>query len=436
MGYNGSEQFAPGNRYGFFPAVSLGWVASNENFLKDNRTITNLKLKASYSKIGNDQMESSRFLYQGNITMGDDGPLGSLGLGQVVNQGLMGNPDISWEVAKKQNYGIDVQLVKDFNVAFDYFVENRSNILIQRGTVPEFQGVPQGNLPRVNMGLVDNHGYEIEITYNKTLAKDLSLMVLANYGFNRNKVKFLDEQMRDSTYMMRYGATGYAINQTTGYAIDYSNGNGYFNSREELDLYLSKTKYGSGSPRVGDFKYIDQNGDGVVDSKDVVPIGYSDIPEIAYGLTINLQYKAFALTTFFQGVARYTSTYGNQGTWENTKLGTYFGYTRTAWTAERYAAGEKITYPALSTLTNSNHRANSFFNMNRSFLRLKNVELSYTLPEGALKVVGIQNMRVFVSGDNIITWDKLRMDHLDPEVNDPIGYPVTKMMSMGVNITF
>ncbi len=435
MGYNGSEQFAPGNRYGFFPAISLGWIAGNEKFLKDNKIITNLKLRVSYGKVGNDQMGSSRFLYQSNISMGS-GPLSSLGLGQGVNQGLIGNPAIAWEVAKKQNYGIDIQLVKELNVSFDYFVENRSNILISRGTVPTFQGVALGNLPKVNMGLVDNHGYEVEITYNKTISKDLTLMVLANYGFNKNNQKFLDQQIRDSTYMMRYTGQGYPIGQQTGYAIDYSNGNGYFNSQEELDLYLSKTRYGSGSPRVGDFKYLDQNGDGIVDSKDVVPIGYSSIPEIAYGLTINLQYKAFALTTFFQGVSHYSGNYSNQGTYENTKLGTYFGYTRTAWTAERYAAGEKITYPALSTLSNSNHRANSFFIMDRSFLRLKNMELSYTLPEKSLKMFGVQKMRVYISGDNIFTWDKLLMDHLDPETTGSLVYPETKMTSLGVNITF
>ncbi|WP_457270892.1 SusC/RagA family TonB-linked outer membrane protein [Pedobacter sp. UYEF25] len=435
MGYNGSEQFAPGKRYGFFPAVSAGWVASNEKFLKGNSIVTKLKLRASYGKVGNDQMGGSRFLYQSNISLGG-GPLGSLGLGRGINQGLIGNPNISWEVAKKQNYGIDLQLLRDFNVTFDYFIENRSNILISRGTVPIFQGVPLGNLPRVNMGLVDNGGFEFEITYNKTLAKDFTLMVLANYGFNRNNQKFLDQQIRDSTYMMRYPSQGSAIGQSTGYAIDYSNGNGYFNSQEELDLYLSKIKYGSGSPRPGDFKYIDQNGDGVVDSKDIVPIGYTSIPEIAYGLTINLQYKAFSLTTFFQGVANYSSNYADQGVYESIKLGTYFGYTRTAWTPERYAANQKITYPALSTLSNSNHRANSFFIMDRSFVRLKNLELAYTLPIQALKTVGIQNLRVFVSGDNLITWDKLKMDHQDPEKNDPIGYPVTKMANFGLNITF
>lgn len=434
MGYNGSEQFAPTKRYGFFPAVSVGWVAGNEYFLKDNPIITNLKFRASYGKVGNDQMGSSRFLYQSDITMGG-GPLGSLGLGQGINQGLMGNPNVSWEVAKKQNYGVDIQLVKDFNLVFDYFIENRSNILISRGTVPTFQGILLNNIPKVNMGLVDNHGYEIEISYKKNLAKNLSLMVKGNYGYNHNTVKFLDEQIRDSSYASRYTATGYPIGQSFGYKIDYSNGNGYFNSQKELSDYLAKTTYASGLPRIGDFKYQDINGDGIINNKDIVPIGYSSIPEISYGFTLNLQYKSFDFTAFFQGVGNYSSNYADQGTYENIKLGTYFGYTRTAWTAERYAAGEKITYPALSTLTNSNHRANDFFIMDRSYIRLRNIELAYTLPKGVLKLLGIQSLRVYASAQNLFTWDHLQMSHLDPEVTGSLTYPVTKMINFGMNIT-
>lgn len=436
VGYNGSEQFAPTKRYGLFPAISGGWVVSNENFLKANPVITNLKFRASYGKVGSDQLGDARFLYQDNITMGDN-VLSSLGLSRSVSQGLLGNPDISWEVAKKQNYGMDLQLFKDFDLGFDYFIEHRSNILIDRGTVPTFQGVPLGNLPKVNMGLVDNKGYEVEITYNKSLTKDLSFRVNANYGFNRNKVKFIDEQIRDSTYAMRYGATGYAINQRTGYQIDYSNGNGFFNSQEELTNYLAKTKYGFGAPRVGDFKYIDQNGDGVVDNKDIVPIGYSNIPEIIYGVTTSIHYKAFDFSIFFQGVGHYSYEYqSSQGVYENIKQGTYFKYHKTAWTQERYAAGEKITYPALSTVNTTNHVNNDFFIMNRAFVRLKNIELSYTLPANTLKSVGISKCRVFASADNVYTWDKMKLTHLDPENIDGIGYPVTKMMNFGVNITF
>lgn len=435
MGYNGSEQFAPSKRYGFFPAVSAGWVISNEDFMRDNGLITNLKLRASYGKVGNDKMGSARFLYQDNITMGG-GPLGSLGLGKGVNQGLLGNPNLSWEVAEKQNYGVDVQVLNALNLTVDYFVENRSQILISRGTVPEFQGIPLGNIPKVNMGVVDNSGYEVELTYNKTLFKDLSMTIRGNYSYNHNKRKFMDEAMRDETYAYRYRSTGYSIGQAWGYKIDYSNGNGYFNSQQELDEYLATTTYGFGDPRVGDFKYVDLNKDGIVNDKDQAPIGFSSIPRVAYGFTLNLNYKSFDFTAFFQGVSKYSSNYSAQGVYEYIIRGTYFDYHKNAWTAERYANGDKITYPALSTHSNTNHVANDFFIMDRSFTRLKNIELGYTFSEGALSKLGVRNLRIYASGQNLFTWDHLRMGHLDPEGNDPIGYPVTKMMNFGVDLTF
>jgi TonB-linked SusC/RagA family outer membrane protein len=435
LGYNGSEQFAPRKRFGFFPALSAGWVISNESFLKNNPVLTNLKLRASYGKVGNDQMGAARFLYQSNITLGD-GPLSSLGLGRGINQGLLGNPNITWEVAKKQNLGVDIGLFNDLSLALDYFVENRSSILISRGTVPEFQGVPLANIPKANLGEVDNSGYEMELTYNKSISQDLSLQVRGNYGYNHNTIKFLDEQILDESYVHRYRSTGYAIGQAWGYQIDYSNGNGLFNSKEELDVYQSKTKYGFGQPRVGDFIYQDLNGDGVVDNKDQTPIGYSSIPRVTYGMGLNMTYKAFDVSVFFQGVSKYSGNYSQQGVYEYIIQGTYFDYHKHAWTPERYAAGEEITYPALSTHSTTNHTANNFFVMDRSFLRLKNIELAYTLPPDLFKVLGLRTMRFYVGGQNLFTWDKLRMGHLDPENNDALGYPVTRMMNFGFNATF
>ena len=435
MGYNGSEQFAPGKRFGFFPAASVGWLITNEEFLKDNGILNSLKIRASYGKVGSDKIGSSRFLYQDNITI-DTGTLSSLGNGKAVSQGLLGNTNISWEVAKKQNYGFDFQLLKDFSGSFDYFIENRSDILITRGTVPILQGVSLSYVPKVNMGKVDNHGYEIELNYNKFISKDLFVSAKGNFSYNKNTVKFYDEAIYDESYAYRYRTTGYSLGQAWGYRIDYSNGNGYFNSQEELDEYQKTTTYGFGSPRVGDFKYIDLNKDGVINDKDQAPIGYSNIPRINYGFTLSTNYKAFDVTIFFQGVGKYSSNYRAQGVYENIKLGTYFEYQRTAWTAERYANGEKITYPALSTQSTTNHTANSFFIMNRSFMRLKNIELGYTLPEKILKIWGISKLRVYGSAQNLFTWDKLRMRHLDPENDNSMGYPVTKMLNVGLNVTF
>lgn len=435
LGYNGSEQFAPGHRFGFFPAVSAGWVISNEGFMQNHPVVTNLKLRGSYGEVGNDQMGTARFLYQSDITMGG-GPLGSLGLGQGINQGLIGNPNITWEVARKQNYGLDLGLFDELSLAFDYYVENRSDILISRGTVPEFQGVPLGNIPKVNMGEVDNSGYEVELIYNKYLSQDFSINIRGNYGYNENTVKFLDEQIRDETYVHRYRSTGYPIGQAWGYRIDYSNGNGIFNSQDELDAFKENTRYGFGDPRVGDFKYLDLNGDGIVNDKDQTPIGYSSIPRITYGLAVNLQYKGFDLAVFFQGVGKYSGNYSQQGVYEYIIQGTYFDYHKQAWTPERYAEGAEITYPALSTHSTTNHVANDFFVMNRSFMRLKNLEIGYNVPSNVLSRIKLNAMRVYVGGQNLVTWDKLRMGHLDPEQNDPIGYPITKMVNFGFSASF
>lgn len=441
VGYNGSEQFAPNKRFGFFPAVSVGWVVSNEKFMENLlSTVNNLKFRASYGKVGNDQFRNpngtiARFLYQDNITMGG-GPLPSLGLGQGVNQGLLGNTSISWEIAEKKNIGVDLGLFDALTVSFDYFTEHRTSILISRGSVPEFQGVPLGNIPKANMGIINNRGYEIEARYNKALSKNFSINLGGNLGYNRNKVEFLDEAQRDETYAHRYRSTGYSLDQAWGLKVDYSNGNGYFNSQQELDDYLSKTSYTFGAPRVGDLKYVDLNGDGLIDDKDEAPIGYTGIPRIAYGFTAGFNFKGFEFSVFMQGVAKYSSNYAAQGVYENIIRGTYFGYHKTAWTPERYAAGEEITYPALSTRTTTNHRGNDFFIMNRSFIRLRNVELAYNLPKSLLQAWGLQGVRVYVSGQNLALWENLRMNHLDPENNDPIGYPVTKQANFGVSITF
>lgn len=435
MGYNGSEQFAPSRRFGFFPAVSVGYVITNERFLKGNNYLTNLKLRASYGKVGNDKMGSTRFLYQSNITTTTSGgPLGSLG--GVVNQGLLGNPDITWETSVKQNYGIDLELFKSLTVNFDYYFENRSDILISRGMVPIIQGVPLGNIPKVNMGKVDNQGYELVVAYRKDLAKDLYLNVSINYARNNNVVKYFDEAISGPEYAYRYRTTGFRLGQNFGYKIDYSNGNGYFNSQKELDEYLAHTTYGFGKPRVGDFKYIDLNGDGVVDNKDMAPIKYSGIPGTVYGGNLNIGYKGWELTIFLQGVGRFSGQYGDQGVYETTTLGTYFDYHKNAWTAERYAKGEKITYPALSTVANTNQVPNDFFIQDRSYVRLRTLELAYNLPQRWLKPIRMKATRLYIGAQNPFTWSKLHTTHLDPENGGPLGYTITKTYNLGLNTTF
>ncbi len=434
MGYNGSEQFAKGHRFGYFPAVSVGWVVTNEEFLKNSEVLTNLKIRSSYGKVGNDKLGDDRFLYLDNTQMGD-GFLGSLGNRQQVNEALIGNPNLTWETSFKKNLGTDFSLFKNLSGTFDYFIEHRSNILLVRSSVPAFQGVDPGNVPRANMGIVYNHGYEIELNYNLPVNKDLSFTFRGNYAFSKNKVMACDEVRLDSTYTYRYKRTGFSLDQPFGYLIDWKDHGGYWVSQTEITS--SQLAFGATSPRVGDFKYKDVNGDGVIDEKDQVPIGYSSkVPEVTYGFSLGTNYKDFDLTIFFQGVAKYSRTYAAQNVYEDICRGTYYDYHMNSWTLDRYLAGSKITYPALCSKASSSLTANDFFVMNCAFTRLKNVEFGYTLPKSGLKTLGINRLRIFVGGQNLYLWGHLRTKHLDPENNDPIGYPSTKMVNFGLNVTF
>lgn len=434
LGYNGSEQFAPGKRFGFFPAGSIGWIASNEGFLKDNTVLTWLKFRASYGLVGNDSIGSKRFLFQDNNTVGGGTNTGGLG-GHTISEGLLGNKDITWELAKKFNVGVEVGLFKDFRVTFDYFTENRDQILISRQTIPAFQGIIADNIPKVNMGVVENRGFEFEASYSHTFSKDLSFNLKANFGFNDNKVIESDEPQRTEDYAYRYTVEGFRLGQLWGYAIDWNSpGKGFFTSQEEIDNYYS---YGFANPRVGDFVYKDTNKDGTIDTKDIVPIGYSGtIPGINYGVNFGLNFKNLDFNILFSGLGRYSKYYSGQGAIEYTKAGTFFDWTRTAWTLERWQNGEKITYPALSTAQSASHQANDFFIQNRSFLRLKNVEIGYTLPFKFLTKAGVKSLRIYASGQNLFVWDGLRITHIDPEQNSTYGYPITKQVSVGVNVNF
>ena len=429
LGYNGSEQFAPDNRFGFFPAVSAGWVVSNEAFLRDNPVVTSLKLRASYGEVGNDKLVTEeRFLYISKIAQGGGAYTPSLGQNTAITQALVGNDKMRWEVAKKQNYGLDLQLLSDISLTADLFFENRSDILIARGTVPNLQGVPSGYLPKVNMGTMENWGYEIELVYQKIFSKDFSLTARGNYAFNRNKVTFYDEVLLDQDYAYRYRTTGYSLGQPFGYVIDYSNGSGYITTQEELE-YATRTYNIGGTPRMGDFLYKNLNTDDVIDPKDQAPLGYTGVPEIAYGFSAAISWKNFDCSFLFSGIAHVSMAYPG------------FRYNEDvvqhAWTQERWNNGETIEYPALATgNTSPSYVTNSFFLLNRSFLRLKTAEIGYTLPTLWTKKVGISRARIYLNGNNLLTFTPMTAKYFDPEQDSPAKFPLAKMVNVGLGVTF
>jgi TonB-linked SusC/RagA family outer membrane protein len=432
-GYNGSEQFAPNNRFGSFPAFSFGWVVSNEKFLLDNNVLTNLKLRASRGLTGNDKLGSQRFLYQSFINMGA-GVFPTLGRGQSVIQGRMGNESLQWEMAKKTNLGVDVEILQSLGLTVDLFKEDRNKILIGRNTIPQLQGVPLGNIPRVNIGEVDNKGFEAELTYRKVVNKDFNFLIKGNYAYNKNRVVYADEVQYGEDYAYRNRVTGFSIGQQFGYKIDYSNGNGYINTQEELDN-LPEYQVG-GTPRLGDFKYVDVNKDEVINDRDMVPIGYPTIPRVTYALSGSLNYKKVDFSFLLTGVGqthRYTNGWGVN---EFALVGFYTGWHKQAWTAERYANGEEILYPALGMSSGVSHQPNDFFIMNRSFLRLKTVEIGYTVPKKILNPLRVENVRVYMNGNNLLTFKKMPINTVDPEQSDALVYPLTRMFNFGLNITF
>lgn len=423
-GYNGSEQFAKGNRYGFFPSLSAGWVISNESFLANNSILSLLKIRASIGQVGSDYLGNRRFLYLDNIQMVGGGYSGTLGRGNLINESYIGNPNVRWEVSNKQNIGLELGLFNELNLTLDVFNERRNNVLINRGGVPNLYGIPSGSLGPVNIGVVENRGYELELNFNKRLTNDLSVLVKGNFNHAKNKVVFSDEPPLVGDYAAQFRIQGYPIGQLFGYQTD-----GYFNSRGEIET--SGLTYVGRAPRPGDFRYIDQNNDGQIDERDIIAIGYSSVPEYTFGGALSVQYKNFDVSLLFQGCLNVSGQFTGDAVFEQ------YDFRKrhlAAWTPDRAADGSDIRFPALSLSLSSSEQPNDFFIEDRSFVRLKNAELGYNLPTGLTSV--FQSARIYLNGLNLFTWDKMQTKDYDPEVSNQNSYPVYRVFNVGVNLNF
>ncbi|WP_344980536.1 TonB-dependent receptor [Compostibacter hankyongensis] len=426
-GYNGSEQFRKGNRYGLFPAISAGWVASNESFLKGNKAISFLKLRGSYGIVGNDQLGDQRFLYLDDISVGTGGFTSNLGEGHVVNEDYLGNPDLKWEIAKKGNIGLELGLFDQLNLTVDLFTERRNNVLINRGTIPTLIGQPSSSLPPINLGRIENHGYEINLKYEKIISHDFTVLANLNYNYARNKILFVDEAPKPDDYAYRYRMTGYEIGQIWGYITN----DGYYQSQEQIDNSGLDFEIGK-TPRPGDLIIKDLNGDKVIDEKDIAPIRHSTVPRHTWGAALSVNYKGFDLSALFQGhfdVGSGTNSFA----WE---WYDFRDYHKNAWTAERAANGEKVTFPALSQTQSFSEFGNTFFAENTSYVRLKSLEIGYTLPERLSRKLGTSHIRIYLNGLNLFTWDKMKFNSYDPELASQDTYPIQRIFNSGININF
>jgi TonB-linked SusC/RagA family outer membrane protein len=432
FGYNGSEQFAPGKQFGFFPSFSLGWIVSEEGFMKDIQWLDFLKLRASYGKVGNDRMGAARFLYIENWAVGGSG---WSGLPSGTVEGSIANNNISWEVNNKYNVGVETRFLKGFNLDLDLFYEVRNNILIRNaGTIPTGifgTGAVGGNgtvkLPPINSGKVENRGFEASLGYQKTFGTNFSVGFAANTAFNRNKVLYMSEVTLPESYAVRFRSTGYRLGQPFGYETA-----GFFNTQDEIDNWYDQTPLGA-APQLGDLKYVDKNSDGKIDEKDMVPIGDPDVPEWTYGGALTLKYKWFDLSMMFQGAAARSYYLNGIGIWETNNFNEWH---KEAWSAERYANGEKITYPRLDPGSNASKQFSDFWLSDGSYIRLKNVEIGFTVPEKISEKIGSSRIRFYANGFNLLTFDRYPVKYFDPEQNNNLIYPLFKAVNIGLNVSF
>mgnify|MGYP001101686460 CR=1 FL=1 len=421
VGYNGSENFAPGHRFGFFPAFSLGWVVSEESFFNTS-VVDYLKLRASYGLVGNDQIGGDRFLYLSLWQSADDGQFGypnPTGGGGGVNEKRTGNESLTWAKAKKFNFGVDTRLFRSqLELTADVFYERRSNILTNVDIVPGTYGGPA---IQANAGIVENKGLEFDATWRGRIGKDIEYFVGGNYSFARNKIIEKPESPQAYDYLY---ATGRRVGQPFGYVAL-----GLFQSEEEI--LESPSQFGV-PLYPGDIKYMDVNGDGVIDTNDRYPIGFTDVPEMFYSFKFGFNYKRFDFSCLFQGAANVTYNFQTSTNIPfNNERSTPIVQWLDRWTPEnRDASLPRISY---SRPGNNNYQTNTFWQNNGNYLRLKNLEVGYRLPENWVSVIGAENARFYVNGTNLLTWDHVPV--YDPE-NTNARYPLMRVINFGVKVTF
>jgi TonB-linked SusC/RagA family outer membrane protein len=413
--YDGSQVFPEGNRFGFFPAVSAGWRLSEEEFFANVPIISELKLRGSYGELGNDRVPQWQYFQA--FEFGRNYVFGTSEVPGVFSSRLP-NPDITWEVSKKLDFGLVAELWDGLlGTDFTVFQQKRSNILWRRNlSVSHVFGFPE--LPDENIAKVNNHGFELSLTHRNTVG-NLVYSFIVNTSFARSEIIFMDEVPPTEPYQTE---TGHPIGSDLYYMSD-----GIFNTQEELDNY----PHGNGA-RVGDIKVLDLNDDGVINGEDRYRTNNSAIPEYVFGLTANLRYKGFDLTLFFQGQTNaytydYTLTeFGEQDLDNNT---VYRATNR--WTIDNQ---EGATMPRADSWEPG---ATDFFLYDATFVRLKNAELGYSLPNRLTSIIKLKDVRVFVSGTNLLTWAK-EITWKDPELSsgDFTEYPPLRIINFGVNVEF
>ena len=416
---DGSSRFSKENRWGTFPSFSAGWQLLKEPFMDGINFMSELKLRASWGQLGNQEL--GNYPYQSVMVLGYDYPFGgSLNPGARIETAA--NSNISWETTEMSDIGLDAMFMKGkMNLSFDYYVKNTNDILLQL-PIPKTVGQ---NAPYQNAGSVQNKGWEFSLGYKGAIQQKFKYNVQFNISDVKNKItdlKNADWERSNNDNVLRAYHVGEPIGAFYGYICD-----GIFQSQAQIDNHA--TQPGNVAP--GDLIYRDLNHDGKIDASDRTVIG-SDIPRYTYGLNINATYKNFDLSAFFQGVGKVDVTTVQSNRAPISQDGNFKKLHLDSWTPDNTSA----SFPRLTSYSH-NYVSSSFWIKNGAYLRLKNLQIGYSLPKSFDRTVGIDRCRFYVSGQNLVTWSKLNKYGIDPEnPDDSRYYPQVKVFSLGVNVDF
>lgn len=437
-GYNGSENFAPGHRYGFFPSVSLGWIVSAEKFMQNQNVISYLKLRASYGLVGNDRMGDNRFLYlPGTYAFADNaylfGTTNSTSL-KGAYEASAGNPLVSWETSAKQNYGFDLKLFKDkFSINVDIYKENRKDILIDNSSL---LAAPAAQKPiSLNYGRVNSWGYEIQLNWTQSTS-DFYYSIAPSISYSKNTIKEMAEVPQNHPWLYK---TGNKVNQPFGYEFFelYEPGETEKRYEDKYGIVMPKQIIDNANLKRGDAVYVDLDGDGKIDTDDKKAIGYPDYPEYTANLNLYFKFKGFDFSMtwnasincsrYLGGV--YRPQFGEQ------KIGPLL-----TWVAENSwtETNPDAALPRISFTNEGQNAADSkLWLVDTSYARLKNLEIGYNFDKLPVKI--IKNLRIYANGSNLLTFSKFKGN--DPEnkggsYQNWIKYPLMKVYNLGLRVTF
>jgi TonB-linked SusC/RagA family outer membrane protein len=447
FGYNGSERFYKSERFGFFPSVGMAWYVSNEKFFeKYISTINKLKLRATYGWVGNDEIGSAddRFYYLSDVNLNAASSTAFGTDGRYTRNAILinryENRDITWETSRKANYAMELSLFGKWDIIAEYYTEKRYNILMARTYIPYTLGLQvnlDDNAPKANIGEASGQGVDISVEYLQNFGKNFLIQARGNFTYARSRLD-KNESLQYGDDMYYLNRIGYPISQPWGYIAER-----LFVDDEEVKNSPTQT---FGEYKGGDIKYRDVNADGIVDKLDMVPIGYPTTPEITYGFGLSAKYKGLDVSTFFQGTARRSFWMDVKATapfvsyrYKSDELPGYIlqnqllkAYADDHWSEENrnlYAL-----WPRLSpVLSGNNSQTSTWFMRSGAFLRLKQVEVGYTLDKKVTNKMHLDNVRLYANGTNLLNFTQYKLWDVELAGNG-LNYPIQKVVNVGIQV--